>query len=86
MDGRKVVVGGLTSSYVLSYRRYLATLDDQERTVVRYPKKETAEQSRHRAPDKHTPDISWLADFCEAPGDFHLVLSHHPEAWPLIRD
>ena len=78
VEGQKIVIAGLTSGYVLSYRRFRATQDG----TVRYPKKETAER---RSQDKHSPDISWLADFCAEDG-YKVILSHHPEAWPLIRD
>lgn len=70
-----LVIGGLTSGYVTDYRRYKTELG----RVERYPKKEAAEQP-------HTPDISWLKDFCAVPGDHHLLLSHHPEVWPEIRE
>lgn len=86
VDGRKVVIGGLTSSYVLSYRRYLSTLDDQERAVVRYPKKETSEGLKGlRTASERLPDTAWLRDFAAAdPDAFHVVISHHPEYFPLI--
>lgn len=87
-DGRKVVIGGLTSSYVLSYRRYLATLDDQERASTRYPKKETSEGLKGlRTASERLPDTAWLGDFAAAdPDAFHVVISHHPEYFPLVPD
>lgn len=34
---------------------------------------------------EHKPDISWLPNFVTAPGH-HILLSHHPEYWPELRD
>lgn len=34
---------------------------------------------------EHKPDISWLPNFVTAPG-YHILLSHHPEYWPELRD
>ena len=80
-----VVIGGLTSAYVLDYRRFVAALDEPERARFRYPRKETADGvERRREADRHTPETSWLADFSAQEG-YRVVLSHHPEYWPLIR-
>ena len=32
---------------------------------------------------RHKPETRWLSDFAAQPG-FHVLLSHHPEYWPLI--
>lgn len=86
MDGRKVVIAGLTSGYVMDYRRFLATLDEQERAVVRYPKKETSEGLKGlRTASERLPDTAWLKYFAAAsPDAFHVVISHHPEYLPLV--
>ncbi len=78
VDGKKIVLAGLTSGYVTDYRRFRATQDGKER----YPKKEylsgiggavTASQ--------HKPETAWLDDFAAQPG-WKCVMSHHPEYWP----
>lgn len=88
IDGRKVVVGGLTSSYVTDYRRFLASLDDQERASTRYPKKETSEELKGlRTASERLPDTAWLEEFtADSPDAFHVVISHHPEYFPLVPD
>ena len=81
----RIVIGGLTSAYVLDYRRFVAELDEPERARFHYPRKETAEglNSRREA-DKHTPETAWLDAFAAESG-YRILLSHHPEYWPLIR-
>lgn len=74
-----LVIGGLTSAYVLDYRRFVADLPAFERSKARYPKRKP-EAKKHRA---LTPDTSWLPAFCSIPG-YHVLLSHHPENWPLL--
>lgn len=74
-----LVIGGLTSAYVLDYRHFLASLPDSEKSKVRYPKRET-EAKKHRTP---TPDTSWLSAFCSTTG-YHILLSHHPEYWSFL--
>ena len=54
----KLVIGGLTSGFCLSYRAFKEFVD-------------------------FGPDTSWLAEFAAVPG-FHILLSHHPEYYPLI--
>ena len=44
VENREIVIGGLTSGYVMDYRRFLATLDEQERAGVRYPKEHSIEE------------------------------------------
>ena len=86
VENREIIIAGLTSSYVTDYRRFLATLDDQESARVRYPKKETSEGLKGlRTASERLPDTSWLASFAAAfPDAFHMVVSHHPEYYPLI--
>lgn len=74
-----LVIGGLTSAYALDYRRFVAGLPDAKRSKARYPEKEPKSTKHHTL----VPDTSWLSAFCEVPG-YHILLSHHPEYWPLI--
>ena len=80
VENRSVVIGGLTSAYVTDYRRFLATLDEQERAGMRYPRKDW---KKLRTATERVPDTSWLHAFADAPG-YHILLSHHPEYYPLI--
>ncbi len=86
VDDRKVVIGGLTSSYVTDYRRFLSSLPVSVRASTRYPKKETSEGLKGlRTASERVPDTAWLGDFAVAsPDAFHVVISHHPEYFPLI--
>lgn len=72
VGGKDVVIGGLTSAKVMEYRRFRAGLNTSEL----YPKM----LSRAASPE---PDTSWLDGFCSSCG-FHILLSHHPEYWPLL--
>lgn len=75
-----LVIGGLTSGYVTDYRRFRATQDGAER----YPKKEDLSGIGGAVTaSQHVPDTDWLEDFASAPG-FHILLSHHPEYFPLV--
>ena len=80
VDGKVVVIGGLTSGYVTDYRRFRTTQDGAER----YPKKEDLSGIGGAVTaSQHVPDTDWLEDFASAPG-FHILLSHHPEYFPLV--
>lgn len=70
-----VVIGGLTSAYVTDYRRSVERRRSREN---RYPQ-------RHGMKGELTPDIFWLPAFAAAPG-FHILISHHPEYWPEVRE
>ena len=79
-----VVIGGLTSGYVTDYRRFVATLDPAERARARYPRKENLSGIGGAVTaSQHKPETAWLEDFAVAPG-YHILLSHHPEYFPLI--
>lgn len=84
IDGRKIVLAGLTSGYVTDYRRFVATQDGK----VRYPKKDTISGIGGAVTaSQHIPDTDWLEDFTAAsPGDAHILLSHHPEYWPEVKE
>lgn len=73
-----VVIGGLTSGYVTDYRAFRDTQDGAER----YPKKENLSGIKG-VMTEHVPETGWLEGFASAPG-FHILLSHHPEYFPLI--
>lgn len=80
IDGRKIVLAGLTSGYVTDYRAFRDTQDGAER----YPKKEDLSGIGGAVTaSQHVPDTDWLEDFASAPG-FHILLSHHPEYFPLV--
>jgi len=82
IDGRKVVLAGLTSGYVTDYRAFRAESD----SLVRYPRREDlygiGGATRASA---HKPETTWLSDFAAQPG-YHILLSHHPEYWPLLKN
>ena len=65
------VIGGLTSACVTDYRK--AKPGDSS---LRYPKIPHIQRSRN-------PETGWLDDFAGQEG-FHILLSHHPEYYPLI--
>jgi predicted MPP superfamily phosphohydrolase len=75
-----LVIAGLTSGYVIDYRAFRSA----QPTEPRYPRREDlygiGGAARAAA---HKPDTDWLSDFAAQPG-FHVLLSHHPEYWPLI--
>lgn len=73
-----VVIGGLTSGYVMDYRAFRDTQDGAER----YPIKENLSGIKG-VMTEHVPETAWLEGFASAPG-FHILLSHHPEYFPLI--
>jgi len=78
VDGGDVVIGGLTSARVTEYQSWRRT----QHTDELYPK--TASRSATPASPPQ-PDLSWLDDFCSVPG-YHVLLSHHPELWPRIKE
>ena len=65
-----VAVGGLTSHYVLEYRRFRA--GRQERYPIRRFEPHVIQE----------PDTGWLAAFERQPG-YKILLCHHPEYYPL---
>ncbi|MCR5088073.1 MAG: metallophosphoesterase [Oscillospiraceae bacterium] len=64
-----MVVGGMTSHFVLDYRRL------REEKHERYP------VGRHSAREIKEPDIGWLEEFERQPG-YRILLCHHPEYYP----
>lgn len=80
LDG--LVIGGLTSGYVTDYRHFRATLPAEPR----YPHREDISGIGGAVnSSQHKPELDWLNQFCSVPG-LHLLLSHHPEYWPLLKD
>ena len=75
-----LVIGGLTSGYVTDYRHFRVTQD----STIRYPRKDTISGIGGSVTAReHTPDTAWLSDFVAVPS-YHVLLSHHPEYYPLI--
>ena len=80
IDGKQIVLAGLTSGYVTDYRRFRATQDGKDR----YPKKENLSGIGGAVTaSQHKPETVWLDDFAAQPG-LKVCLSHHPEYFPLI--
>ena len=80
VDGKTVVIGGLTSGYVTDYRHFRATQDSLER----YPRKDTISGLGGAVTaSQHKPETAWLDDFATQPG-LKVCMSHHPEYFPLI--
>ena len=79
-----VVIAGLTSGYVTDYRRFKSSQGGAER----YPKKEDLSGIGGAVTaSQHQPDTAWLSDFAVAsPNSTHILLSHHPEYFPLVPD
>lgn len=75
VDWNGLVIGGLSSAYVTEYRTYK---ESHDQTGIRYPKKFS-----HGSTSAPIPDVSWLQNFCAVSG-YHILLSHHPEYYPLI--
>ena len=63
-----VLIGGLTSGYVMRQRKMFLSTD---------------RKSHDYGSADHDVDTSWLSDFAAQPG-FKILLSHHPEYYPFI--
>ncbi len=75
INGKTIIIGGLSSGYYTEYRKYRESLPESE---VRYP--------RMAGPSNgHKPGLSWLPEFAAAPG-YKILISHHPEYFDLIPD
>ena len=68
------VISGLTSAYVTNFRRM-----KPEASMRRYPRLQHIQKTERR------PETDWLKEFATVPG-YHILLSHHPEYYPLIPD
>ena len=78
MEKRKIILAGLTSGYVTDYRSFRST----QPAEPRYPRREDF-FGIGGVRTEHKPETAWLAEYCSKPG-YHLLLSHHPEYYPLI--
>lgn len=80
VDGKEVILAGLTSGYVTDYR----TFRSESGSSDRYPRQESISGigGAVHARD-HKPETEWLDDFAAQPG-WKMCLSHHPEYLPLI--
>lgn len=67
------IIGGLTSAYVTDYRR-MKQKDDS----CRYPKFQDIKFG-------YKPETEWLKEYIAVSG-YHILLSHHPEYYPLVLD
>lgn len=82
VGGKEIVISGLTSGYVTDYRTFRAESGSSDR----YPRQESISGiggAVHAS--LHKPETGWLEEYCSAPG-YHVLLSHHPEYYPLIPD
>ncbi len=75
-----MIIGGLTSGYVIDYRRYVDGLNPAERAGERYPVKDIG---RRRSYSSHNPETAWIDSFGAQEG-YKILISHHPEYYPLI--
>lgn len=82
VGGKEIVIGGLTSGYVADYRAFRS----ESRSTARYPRQESISGigGAVHARD-HKPETEWLPTFAGQAG-YHILLSHHPEYFPLIPD
>ena len=81
-----LVIGGLTSGYVMRQRRRLDDMTDEERSKRRYLDRGGI-ASMLKTPAEllleRVPDDDWLMSFATTPG-YHILLSHHPEYRRLV--
>lgn len=82
VDGKEVILVGLTSAYVTDYRRFRSESSSSDR----YPHQESISGigGAVHARD-HKPETEWLSSFTAQAG-YHILLSHHPEYYPFIPD
>lgn len=82
VGNEKIIIAGLTSGYVTDYRAFRPT----QPAEPRYPRREDlygiGGATRAAA---HKPETDWIVDFVAQPG-YHILLSHHPEYWPLLKN
>ena len=77
LEGRKMVIGGLTSATCTEYRQAVEALPPEVRNSGRYPAVEVSISSEAK------PETNWLEQFAQQEG-YKILLSHHPEYFPLI--
>ena len=75
-----MVIGGLTSGQVTYYRGLRKTMPTSER----YPCIPSLKNGRSvKSSSAFPPDLSWIKGYAAATG-YHILLSHHPEYFPLL--
>lgn len=74
-----LIIGGLTSASATDYRKF------RGESELRYPKWDVQRSRLEELKTPRLPDLSWLDEFASQPG-YKILLTHHPEYWPLIRD
>ena len=100
INGSAVIIGGLTSAQVLSYRQFLSSLPPSEQALCRYPRRESGEaltrrrgrsgrdageRSKARSRARQEPMPSISwLDSFSHTRGFRILLSHHPEYYDLI--
>lgn len=81
VDGKEIIIGGLTNAYVTDYRKAVEGIRSDRN---RYPKKESIEGLKGiTTASQRLPETAWLQSFAAVPG-YHILLSHHPEYFPLV--
>ena len=73
-----ICIGGLTSASVTEYRSFRAGSE------LRYPAWTERRSDLDEMFRPGQPDLGWLEEFSVQP-DFKILLTHHPEYWPLIK-
>lgn len=82
VEGKDVILAGLTSGYVIDYRAFRAESGSSDR----YPRQESISGIGGAVmASRHKPETRWLSAFAAQQG-YKLLLSHHPEYWPLLKD
>ncbi|MBQ6314459.1 MAG: metallophosphoesterase [Mogibacterium sp.] len=71
--GQRILLGGLTSGHVISFRRFRNQSDSTDRYPVR--------RKPHNVYELRT-ESKWLDDFEKEEG-YKILLSHHPEYWRM---
>ncbi len=74
-DGKKIIIGGLTSA-IVTYFQQLREIDDGG-IENRYP-----HRPRHSHQECLNTNSMWLTEFEKAEG-YKILLCHHPEYWSL---
>ena len=72
-----IVIGGLTSGFVVDYRKFRECRRRATGQLQRYPKRR-----RSGRMSELLPDAAWLDEFEQQEG-VKILLCHHPEYWSL---
>ena len=77
-----MILAGLTSGYVTDYRAFRTT----QPAEPRYPRQESISGIGSAvAASRHKPETAWLEQFAATdPSLTHILMSHHPEYFPLV--